>query len=66
MTPNDPRLPEKVIADHKQPGEPDLILVSLKLAEEPGLGGMKPIATNFQGFATDLARHLEARATTRA
>jgi hypothetical protein len=39
--------------------------VSLKLAEEPGLGGMKPIATNFQGFATDLARHLEARATSR-
>jgi hypothetical protein len=37
--------------------------VSLKLGEEPGLSGMKGIATNFQGFASDLGRHLTARAT---
>ena len=36
--------------------------VSLKLAEDPGLTGMKQIATNFQGFASDLRRHLTARA----
>jgi Ferritin-like len=36
--------------------------VSLKLAEDPGLAGMKQIATNFQGFASDLRRHLTARA----
>ena len=36
--------------------------VSLKLADEPGLSGMKQIATNFEGFASDLARHLQARA----
>src|SRR5437660_2425861 len=36
--------------------------VSLKLADEPGLSGMKQIATNFQGFASDLRRHLTARA----
>jgi hypothetical protein len=35
--------------------------VSLKLAEEPGLTGMTQIATDFQGFASDLARHLDAR-----
>ncbi|MEA2667877.1 MAG: hypothetical protein QOJ33_811, partial [Chloroflexota bacterium] len=36
--------------------------VSLKLADEPGLSGMNQIATNFEGFASDLARHLQARA----
>ena len=36
--------------------------VSAKLAEEPGLVGMKQIATNLQGFASDLGRHLEVRA----
>jgi hypothetical protein len=36
--------------------------VSLKLAEEPGLRGMKQIAANFQGFASDLGQHLAARA----
>jgi hypothetical protein len=36
--------------------------VSVTLAEEPGLTGMKSIASNFQGFASDLGRHLEARA----
>jgi hypothetical protein len=35
---------------------------SHKLAEEPGLAAMEQIATNFQGFASDLARHLQARA----
>jgi hypothetical protein len=40
--------------------------VSLKLGEEPGLSGMKQIATNFQGFASDLAHHLRARAVSRA
>ena len=36
--------------------------VSLKLADEPGLSGMKQIATNFQGFAGDLDRYLKIRA----
>jgi hypothetical protein len=36
--------------------------VSLKLADEPGLSGMKQIATNFQGFASDLAQLLKIRA----
>jgi len=36
--------------------------VSLKLAEEAGLAGMKQIASNFQGFAGDLDRHLKIRA----
>jgi Ferritin-like len=36
--------------------------VSAKLAEEPGLVGMQGIASNLQGFASDLGRHLEARA----
>jgi hypothetical protein len=36
--------------------------VSLKLAQEPGLSGMKQIATNFQGFASDLDQHLKIRA----
>jgi len=36
--------------------------VSMKLSEEPGLEGMKQIASNLDGFASDLGRHLEARA----
>ncbi|HEV2013173.1 MAG TPA: ferritin-like domain-containing protein [Candidatus Dormibacteraeota bacterium] len=36
--------------------------VSVKLAEEPGLVGMKEIASNLRGFASDMGRHLEARA----
>src|SRR6202165_2722286 len=39
-----------------------LAKVSLKLADEPGLSGMKQIATNFQGFAGDLDRQLKIRA----
>jgi hypothetical protein len=39
--------------------------VSLKLAEEPGLSGMKQIATNFEVFASDLRQHLVARAAAR-
>src|SRR3984893_2300748 len=36
--------------------------VSLKLSDEPGLSGMKQIADNFQGFASDLDQHLKIRA----